>query len=88
MSQLYSTQPDCCTAHNRTAVQHTTGLLYSTQPDCCTQHTTGLLYTAHNNNNINTKHNQYNRHATTNQIILSLVTEVKEKNISLRMLKN
>jgi hypothetical protein len=29
--------------------------------------------------NINTKHNKYNRHATTNQIILSLVTEVKEK---------
>ena len=28
---------------------------------------------------INTKHNKYNRHATTNQIILSLVTEVKEK---------
>ena len=28
--------------------------------------------------NINTKH-KYNRHATTNQIILSLVTEVKEK---------
>jgi len=31
---------------------------------------------------INTKHNKYNRHATTNQIILSLVTEVKEKQIS------
>jgi hypothetical protein len=30
-------------------------------------------------NNINTKHNKYNRHATTNQIILSLVTEVKKK---------
>jgi len=29
--------------------------------------------------NINTKHNKYNRHATTNQIILSLVTEVKKK---------
>jgi hypothetical protein len=29
--------------------------------------------------NINTKHNKYNRQATTNQIILSLVTEVKEK---------
>ena len=28
---------------------------------------------------INTKHNKYNRHATTNQIILSLVTEVKKK---------
>jgi hypothetical protein len=35
---------------------------------------------------INTKHNKYNRHATTNQIILSLVTEVK-KNVSLRMVK-
>jgi hypothetical protein len=35
---------------------------------------------------INTKHNKYNRHATTNQIILTLVTEVK-KNISLRMVK-
>ena len=31
--------------------------------------------------NINTKHNKFNRHSTTNQIILSLVTEVKE-NIS------
>ena len=30
----------------------------------------------------------YNRHATTNQIILSLVTEVKKKNISLRMVKD
>jgi hypothetical protein len=30
-------------------------------------------------NNINTKHSKYNRHATTNQIILSLVTEVKKK---------
>ena len=30
-------------------------------------------------NNINTKHNKYYRHATTNQIILSLVTEVKKK---------
>jgi len=40
-------------------------------------------------NNINTKHNKYNRHATTNPIILSLVTEVKkEKNISVRMVKN
>jgi hypothetical protein len=29
-------------------------------------------------NNINTKHNKYNRHATTNQIILPLVTEVKK----------
>jgi hypothetical protein len=29
--------------------------------------------------NINTKHNKYNRHATTNHIILSLVTEVKKK---------
>ena len=29
--------------------------------------------------NINTKHNKYNRHATTNPISLSLVTEVKEK---------
>ena len=28
---------------------------------------------------INTKHNKYNRHATTNQIILPLVTEVKKK---------
>ena len=27
---------------------------------------------------INTKHNKYNRHATTNQLILSLVTEVKK----------
>ena len=38
-----------------------------------------------------TKHNKYNRRATTNQIILSLVTEVKEKrkkNISLRMVKD
>ena len=30
-------------------------------------------------NNINTKHNNYNKHATTNPIILSLVTEVKKK---------
>jgi hypothetical protein len=30
-------------------------------------------------NNINTKQNKYNRHAATNQIILSLVTEVKQK---------
>ena len=30
-------------------------------------------------NNINTKHNKYNRHATTNPIILPLVTEVKKK---------
>ena len=30
-------------------------------------------------NNINTKHNKYNRHATTNLISLSLVTEVKKK---------
>jgi len=36
---------------------------------------------------INTKHNKYNRHATTNQIILPLVTEVKKKYISLRMVK-
>jgi len=28
---------------------------------------------------INTKHNKYNRHAITNQIILPLVTEVKKK---------
>jgi hypothetical protein len=40
-------------------------------------------------NNINTKHIKYNRHATTNPISLSLVTEVKEKkNISLKMVKN
>ena len=32
-------------------------------------------------------HYKYNRHATTNQIILSLVTEIKE-NISLRMVKD
>jgi hypothetical protein len=40
--------------------------------------------------NINTKHNKYNRHATTNQIILSLVTEVKKIYIyiSLRMDKD
>ena len=38
--------------------------------------------------NINTKH-KYNRHATTNPISLSSVTEVKgEKNICLRMVKN
>ena len=42
---------------------------------CCTA-TTGL---GRARNNINPKHNKYNRHATTNQIILSLVTEVKEK---------
>ena len=29
--------------------------------------------------NIDTKHNKYNRHAATNTIILSLVTEVKKK---------
>ena len=29
--------------------------------------------------NINTKHNKYNRHATTNPISLSLVTEVEKK---------
>jgi len=52
----------------------------------CTDSTaTTRLRKAHNN--INTKHNKYNRHGTTNQIILSLVTEVKEKNISLRMVK-
>jgi hypothetical protein len=39
-------------------------------------------------NNTNTKHNKYNRHATTNQIILSLVTEVIKKNTSLRMVKD
>jgi len=36
----------------------------------------------HNNQtrkSIKTKHNKYNRHATTNQIILSLVTEVNKK---------
>jgi hypothetical protein len=38
--------------------------------------------------NINTNHNKYNRHVTTNTISLSLVTEVREKNISLRMVKN
>ena len=37
--------------------------------------------------NINTKHNKSNRHATTNPISLSLVIEVKEKKISLRMVK-
>jgi len=38
--------------------------------------------------NINTKHNKYNRHATTNPTSLSLVTEIKKKNISLRVVKN
>jgi len=39
--------------------------------------------------NINPKHSKYNRHATTNQIILSLVNEVKKKKyISLRMVKD
>ena len=52
---------------------------------CCCTATTRL---GRARNNINTKHNKYNRHATTNQIILSLVTEVKEKYISLRMVKN
>jgi hypothetical protein len=42
---------------------------------CCTA--TTRLGRAHNN--INTKHNKYNRHGTTNQIILFLVTEVKKK---------
>ena len=42
---------------------------------CSTATTT--LRRAHSN--INTKHNKYNRHATTNQIILSLVNEVKKK---------
>jgi len=36
---------------------------------------------------IDTKHNKYNRHATTNQIILALVTEAK-KNISPKMVKD
>jgi len=43
-----------------------------------------VLYSVQYSNNqtrksINTKHNKYNRHATTNQIILALVTEVKKK---------
>jgi len=41
-----------------------------------------IIYIIYNNIIIiytNTKHKKYNRHATTNQIILSLVTEVKEK---------
>ena len=37
---------------------------------------------------INTKHNKYNRHASTNLKILSLVTDAKKINISLRMVKN
>ena len=44
-------------------------------PSCSTA--TTRLWRAQNN--INTKHNKYNRCATTNQIILSLVTEVKKK---------
>ena len=36
---------------------------------------------------IDTKHNKYNRNATTNQIILALVTEAK-KNISPKMVKD
>ena len=42
----------------------------------CSKATTTLGWAR---SNINTKHNKYNRHATTNQIILSLVNEVKEK---------
>jgi hypothetical protein len=37
---------------------------------------------------INTKHNKYNRHAFTNLKSLSLVTDVKKINISLRIVKN
>jgi hypothetical protein len=37
---------------------------------------------------INTKHNRYNRHASTKLKSLSLVTDVKIINISLRMVKN
>jgi len=37
---------------------------------------------------INTKHNKYNRHASTNLKSLSLVTDVKKINIFLRMVKN
>jgi len=36
----------------------------------------------------NTKHNTYNRHAITNLQSLSLVSDVKKINISLRMVKN
>ena len=45
------------------------------QQNCCTA-TTRL---GRSRSNINTRHNKYNRHATTNHIILSLVTEVKGK---------
>jgi len=42
-----------------------------------------VLYRQYSNNQttkiINTKHNKYNTHATKNQIILPLVTEVKKK---------
>jgi hypothetical protein len=52
------------------------------------QYSTAATTLGRAHNNINTKHNKYNRHATTNQIILSLVTEVKKKYISLRMVKD
>ena len=37
---------------------------------------------------INTKHNKYNRHASTDLKSLSLVTDIKKINISLRMVRN
>jgi hypothetical protein len=47
---------------------------------------TGVVPVQYSNNqtrkSINTKHNKYNRHATTDQIILPLVTEVKKKYLS------
>jgi len=52
------------------------------------QYSTATTRLGRARSNINTKHNKYNRHATTNQIILSLVTEVKRRNISLRMVKD
>jgi hypothetical protein len=60
-------------------------LVHGYHPGFCCTATTRL---GRARSNINTKHNKYNRHATTNPITLSLVTEVKKKNISLRMVKN
>jgi hypothetical protein len=60
-------------------------VLHWSDSDQCSTATTRL---GKARSNINTKHNKYNRHATTNLISLSLATEVKEKIISLRMVKN
>jgi len=53
-------------------------VLYVDVAVCCMLYSTATTRLGRARSNINTKH-KFNRHATTNPISLSLVTEVKEK---------